>query len=179
MTRYVALLRGINISGKNKISMPELKAVLAENGFADVKTYLNSGNVLFSADEMNVEKLAESLRSIISQTFHLEIPVFVISQDELKGLLEKSPSWWGSDSKDIYDNLIFAIAPYRIETVAEKIGEPTAELEKVEICTNAAFWSFDRKLYAKAAWWKKTASSGIGEMITIRTANTLRKIATM
>ena len=95
MTRYVALLRGINISGKNKISMPELKAVLAENGFADVKTYLNSGNVLFSADEMNVEKLAESLRSIISQTFHLEIPVFVISQDELKGLLEKSPLWWG------------------------------------------------------------------------------------
>lgn len=70
-------------------------------------------------------------------------------------------------------------APYSIETVAEKIGEPTAELEKVEICENAAFWSFDRKLYAKANWWKKTAAPGIGEMITIRTANTFRKISEM
>lgn len=179
MTRYIALLRGINISGKNKISMPELKTAFTEKGFADVKTYLNSGNVLFSDDETDVVKLSEGIRTIILETFCLEIPVFVISQDELKGLLLKAPSWWGSDNKDIYDNLIFAIAPYSIETVAEKIGEPTTELEKVELCGNAAFWSFDRKLYAKANWWKKTAAPGIGEMITIRTANTLRKIAEM
>ena len=177
--RYIALLRGINISGKNKISMPELKTALTEKGFADVKTYLNSGNVLFSDDEQDAEKLAESLHSIIFEAFHLEIPVFVISQEKLAALLSKAPAWWGSESKDIYDNLIFAIAPNRIETVAEKIGEPTAELEKVQICGNAAFWSFDRKLYAKANWWKKTAAPGIGEMITIRTANTLRKIAEM
>ena len=179
MTRYIALLRGINISGKNKISMPDLKTTLTEKGFADVKTYLNSGNVLFSDDEMDVVKLAERIRTIILETFQLDIPVFVISQNELKGLLSKAPSWWGSDSKDIYDNLIFAIAPYSIETVAEKIGETTVELEKVELCGNAAFWSFDRKRYAKANWWKKTAASGIGEMITIRTANTLRKLAEM
>ena len=87
MTRYIALLRGINISGKNKISMPDLKTALTEKGFADVKTYLNSGNVLFSDDEMDVVKLAERIRIIISETFQLEIPVFVISQDELKDLL--------------------------------------------------------------------------------------------
>ena len=177
MARYIALLRGINISGKNKISMPELKTALGEKGFADVKTYLNSGNVIFSDDETDAVKLAEKIRKIIFETFNLEIPVFVISQDELKVLLSKAPSLWGSDSKDIYDNLIFAIAPNSIETVADKIGEPSAELEKVEICGNAAFWSFDRKLYAKANWWKKTATPGIGEMITIRTANTLRKVA--
>ena len=177
MTRYIALLRGINISGKNKISMPELKASLTEKGFADVKTYLNSGNMLLSDEAPDVVKLAERIRTIILETFHLEIPVFVISQDELKCLLSKAPSWWGSDSKDIYDNLIFAIAPNSIETLADKIGEPSAELEKVQIYGNTAFWSFDRKLYAKANWWKKTAAPGIGEMITIRTANTLRKIA--
>ena len=179
MTRYIALLRGINISGKNKISMPELKTALGEKGFADVKTYLNSGNVIFSEDETDAVKLAERISTIILETFHLEIPVFVISQDELKELLSKAPSWWGNDNKDIYDNLIFVITPYSIETVAEKIGEPTAELEKVELCENVAFWSFDRKLYAKANWWKKSATPGIGEMITIRTANTLRKIAEM
>ena len=179
MIRYIALLRGINISGKNKISMPELKTALGEKGFADVKTYLNSGNVIFSDDETDAVKLAERIHAIILETFHLEIPVFVISQDELKELLSKAPSWWGNDNKDIYDNLIFAIAPYSIETVAEKIGEPTEKIEKVELCGNAPSWSFDRKQYAKANWWKKTATPGIGEMITIRTANTLRKIAEM
>ncbi len=177
--RYIGLLRGINISGKNKISMPELKTAIGEKDFGDVKTYLNSGNVIFSDDDTDVVKLAERIHAIIFETFHLEIPVFVISQDELKCLLSKAPSWWGSDSKDIYDNLIFVIAPYSIETVAEKIGEPTVELEKVELCGNAAFWSFDRKRYAKAHWWKKTAAPGIGEMITIRTANTLRKLVEM
>ena len=179
MIRYIALLRRINISGKNKISMPELKTALSEKGVVDVKTYLNSGNVIFSDNETDIVKLAESLRAIIFETFHLEIPVFVISQDELKSLLSKAPSWWGSGSTDIYDNLIFAIAPNSIETLAEKIGEPTEKIEKVQICGNAAFWSFDRKLYAKANWWKKTATPGIGEMVTIRTANTLRKIAEM
>lgn len=47
---------------------------------------------------------------------------------------------------------------------------------KICICENAIFWSFDRKKYAKANWWKKTASSGIGEHLTIRTANTLKKL---
>lgn len=179
MIRYIALLRGINISGKNKISMPELKTALSEKGSADVKTYLNSGNVILSDDEMDVVKLSERIHAIIFETFHLEIPVFVISQDELKGLLSKAPSWWESDSKDIYDNLIFAITPYSIETVADKIGEPSEKIEKVQIYGNTAFWSFDRKLYAKGNWWKKTATPGIGEMVTIRTANTLRKIAEM
>ena len=69
--------------------MPDLKTALIEKGFADVKTYLNSGNVLFSDDEMDVVKLAERIRIIISETFQFEIPVFVISQDELKGLFSK------------------------------------------------------------------------------------------
>ena len=179
MIRYITLLRGINVSGKNKISMPELKTALGEKGFVDVKTYLNSGNVIFSDDETDAVKLAERIHALILETFHLEIPVFVISQDELKSLLLKAPSWWGSGSKDIYDNLIFAIAPNSIETVADKIGEPSEKIEKVQIYGNSAFWSFDRKLYAKANWWKKTATPGIGEIVTIRTANTLRKIVEM
>ncbi len=159
--------------------MPELKAALIEKGFSEVSTHLNSGNIIFSDVEADTIVLSEKIKKLIQEKFTLDIPVFVISQEKLAALLSKAPAWWGSESKDIYDNLIFAIAPYSIKNVAEKIGEPTAELEKVQICGNTAFWSFDRKLYAKANWWKKTAAAGIGEMITIRTANTLRKIAEM
>ena len=128
--RYIALLRGINISGKNKISMPELKTALGEKGFADVKTYLNGGNVLLSDDETDIVKLAEKIRKIIFETFSLEIPVFVISQDELKWLLSKAPSWWGSDSKDIYDNLIFAIAQTALKLWPKKSASRLRKYKK-------------------------------------------------
>ena len=179
MERYVALLRGVNISGKNKISMPELRSALEQLGYADVRTYLNSGNAAFSAGEDDETNLAAAIRDSIANRLALDIPVFVIPQKRLVDILNSAPDWWGSPDKDIYDNLIFVMPPASAEDVAGKIGEPTKELEQICIRDNSIFWSFDRNGYAKANWWKKTASAGIAELLTIRTANTLRKIAAM
>ncbi|MEG0362182.1 MAG: DUF1697 domain-containing protein [Longicatena sp.] len=179
MKRYIALLRGVNISGKNKISMEELKSCFIEVGFVDVFTHLNSGNIVFSSDKTDEFALADKIKGMIREQFGLDIPVFVILQEELKILLGKAPVWWGTDDKEIYDNLIFVMSSITAEMIAEKIGEPTKEVEQICICKNVIFWSFDRNKYAKANWWKKTASAGIGEMLTIRTANTLRKISEM
>lgn len=126
---------------------------------------------------MRALKLLLQIKS--QKRFGLDIPVLVILQEELNNLLSKAPAWWGTDDNEIYDNLIFVMPSAAAEIIAEKIGEPTKELEQIYICENAIFWSFNRKKYAKANWWKKTASAGIGEMITIRTANTLKKIAAM
>lgn len=179
MKRYIALLRGINISGKNKISMTELKSCFIELGCADVFTHLNSGNIIFSIDESIEIAFADKIKEMIQEQFGLDVPVFVILQEELKDLLSKAPAWWGTDNKENYDNLIFVMPPSTAESIAEQVGEPTKDLEKICICNNAIFWSFDRRKYAKANWWKKTANVGIGEMLTIRTVNTLRKIIGM
>lgn len=131
MKRYIALLRGINISGKNKISMAELKSCFIELGYIDVFTHLNSGNVVFSAVESNEIALADKIMAMIQERFELDIPIFVISQEELKDLLSEAPVWWGTDDKEIYDNLIFVMPFTPAEIIAEKIGEPTKELEQV------------------------------------------------
>ncbi len=179
MKRYIALLRGVNISGKNRLPMPELKARLEASGYKDVLTHLNSGNAVFSTDELPDAVLSDSISEMIRQSFGLDIPVFVILQEKLTELLKGAPAWWGTSDKAIYDNLIFVLPPFTAELAAEKIGAPTAGLERILIHKNAVFWSFDRQKYAQANWWKKTASAGIGEMLTIRTANTLRKLAVM
>lgn len=142
MKRYIALLRGINISGKNKIVMSELKTAFEKLGFTDVKTHLNSGNVIFSAEKSFT---SDEIKEMISESFGVQTEVYVTDSEKVADILQNAPEWWGTADKDIYDNLIF--------------------------------WSFDRKNYAKANWWKKTASAGIGEFLTIRTANTVRKIA--
>lgn len=99
MVRYIALLRGINISGKNKISMQKLKECFEELSFHEVKTYLNSGNVIFSTPETNISDITSSIESMIKKTFDLNIPVLVISQKSLQNALQKEPSWWNSKIK--------------------------------------------------------------------------------
>lgn len=176
LNRYVAFLRGINISGKNKISMAELKQGFEELGYSEVKTYLNSGNVLFSVEDGDIDELQHIIQKMILDKFGLEIPVYVISRDYLAKIIENAPLWWLDEDKDKYHNLIFVISPYKADGICHEIGEPSEGLEQIQIYDNVIFWTFDRKSYNKCNWWKKTAATGIAEKLTIRTANTVRKI---
>ena len=71
MNRYIALLRGINRSGKNKISMSELKKGFAELGFTEVTTYLNSGNVIFSSTVQDIKILTNKIQFMITDIFDM------------------------------------------------------------------------------------------------------------
>ncbi|MFT8352026.1 DUF1697 domain-containing protein [Clostridium saccharoperbutylacetonicum] len=179
MKRYIAFLRGINISGKNKIPMVELKSGFEELGFLEVKTYLNSGNVIFSSDKDYKEDFSGQLETMIKDRFDLEIPVFVILKEELEDILHNAPDWWGNENKEIYDNLIFIMLPATFADVFSEIGEPKEEFEKIKNYKKAVFWSFSRKDYQKTNWWSKTANANISRKLTIRTANTVRKIVRM
>ena len=174
--KYIALLRGINISGKNKISMSELKKVLEENEYKNVLTYLNSGNVIFESNLNNKDILMKDIYRLIEINFNLKIPIFVMDVFELQDVLNNSPKWWGTSDKDIYDNLIFIIPPTKYEEVYKTIGNPKENIEKIEEYNNYIFWYYDLKNYRKSNWWVKTASTNIKDKITIRTANTMKKI---
>jgi len=179
MKRYIAFLRGVNISGKNKVPMAELKKDFEKFDFGEVKTYLNSGNVIFSSDENNTEKMAKQIERMIKNQYELDIPVFVISREELVDILRNAPDWWGDENKEIYDNLIFIMPPATFTEAYSEIGEPKEELEKIKDYKEVIFWSFSRKDYQKTNWWSKTASANISSKLTIRTANTVRKIVGM
>ena len=149
MRRYIALLRGINISGKNKVPMAELKKGFETLAFVEVKTYLNSGNVIFSSDEDNIRKLTDKIEEMIKNQFGLDIPVFVLSREALEDILQNAPDWWGSENKEIYDNLIFIISSAKFSDVYNEIVELKKELEKIEDYKEVIFCSFSRKDYQK------------------------------
>lgn len=176
MKRYIALLRGINISGKNKISMSDLKESFTELGFSEAATHLNSGNVIFSSviDDKNI--LLNKIKSMIKDRFDLDLPVFIILQEELKEVLSHAPDWWGDDNKEIYHNIIFPIPPLSYMELYGELGSPKEEYEKICHYQNVIFWSFSRNDYQKTNWWSKTASTSVSDKITIRTAGTVRKL---
>ena len=176
MGEYIAFLRGIKISGKNKIVMSELKTEFEQLGFSDVSTYLNSGNVVFASESASITEIKSVIEAMINDKFSLDIPVHVVSKEHLVDILDNAPSWWGTGNKEIYDNLIFVITEDTTDEICNMLGRPSDGLELVQVYKDVIFWTFDRKAYQKCNWWKKTAGAGIAEKLTIRTANTVKKL---
>jgi uncharacterized protein (DUF1697 family) len=90
MTIYIALLRGINVGGKNIVKMAELKSLLQAMDLPRVQTYIQSGNVLFESDEEE-EILREQLEREIEATFGFSVPVILRTSEEMKKVAEKCP----------------------------------------------------------------------------------------
>lgn len=88
---YIALLRGINVSGHNMIKMAELKQLFAELGFLDIQTYLQSGNIVFKADKSTIDKIGSKIETEILSRFGLTIPVIVLEKTTLLSIKEKCP----------------------------------------------------------------------------------------
>lgn len=90
MTIYIALLRGINVSGHNMIKMVELKRMFEELGYTNVKTYINSGNVVFESED-NVETLQARIEQGITETFGLTISVILRTASEWERIVATCP----------------------------------------------------------------------------------------
>ncbi len=91
MASHVALLRGINVGGRNKVPMAELREVVASLGHTGVSTYIQSGNVLFSTPDSDNAALASALESAISDRFGIWSSVVVLSRDDLARVLAGNP----------------------------------------------------------------------------------------
>jgi uncharacterized protein (DUF1697 family) len=93
MATHVALLRGINLGGRNKVAMADLREVVAQLGHADVSTYIQSGNVLFTAGpgEADTSALAAALTGAVSARLGVTAPVIVVSVDELAEIIAANP----------------------------------------------------------------------------------------
>lgn len=173
--KYIALLRGINVSGKNKIAMSELKKEFVNIGYKEIITYLNSGNVVFESDIDDKIVIKNNIQLMIKDKFNFDIPTYIMTSQELEELINHNPDWWGKDNKEIYDNVIFIIPPTTYDEVFNTIGSPN-NYEKIQEYKNNIFGSFDLKNYRKSNWWSKTASTKVSDKITIRTANTIKKV---
>ncbi|HHW30127.1 MAG TPA: DUF1697 domain-containing protein [Clostridiaceae bacterium] len=182
MPRYIALLRGINVGGKNKISMKELKELFEENGCKDVVTYINSGNIIFSRDSENdsgnnenVESLKKRCEAFITRRYGMELPVMVVTDIELLDVLDNAPEWWDAD-RDSKHNALFIIPPITVEDVFREVGEPRTEYEKVASHGRVIFWSAPLKTFSRTRW-SRIVEKQIYDNVTIRNSNTVKALA--
>jgi len=96
MVRYVALLRGINVGGKNLIRMADLKACFEDMDFEGVATYIQSGNVVFSAGAENRAELVQRIEAGLSERFGYAANIVLRSREELRDVVEHAPAGFGT-----------------------------------------------------------------------------------
>ena len=163
---YVALLRGINVGGKNKIVMADLRAAFEKAGYINVRTYINSGNVLFDAP-----RRPSGLAGVVPDG----IGVAVMSAQELDATLAAAPAWWGQDA-DSKHNALFILPGMTAPEIMTAVGDAKPEYEKVAAVGQIIFWSAPPKTFNRTRY-KNIVRTSAYQFVTIRNANTARKLA--
>lgn len=111
MTTHIVLLRGINVGGKNKVPMADLKACLEHLGFSNVSTYIASGNVVLESDK-GTEVISTLIEKVLPESFVLEdelIRVLVLTREQLRAVVDNKPPGFGEQPETYHSDAIFLI----------------------------------------------------------------------
>ena len=177
MNEYVALLRGINVGGKNLIKMTELKLCLEDAGFKDVHTYIQSGNVLFRAAGSEQVRLTKQIEDALSKTFNYQSRVVVRSLKQMKDIVTHAPKGFGSDPATYRYDVIFLKEPL---TAAEAMKN-VAMKEGVDQAFAGKGVLYFLRLSSRATESKlaRIISMPMYQNMTIRNWNTNTKLLSM
>ncbi|MBC7868691.1 DUF1697 domain-containing protein [Candidatus Saccharibacteria bacterium] len=172
--KYIALLRGINVGGNNKVAMADLRKCFDGLDFDQVITYINSGNVVFESSQSDKIKLVKLCEDAIEEQFGFRIVCSIVSAAELRAAIKKAPNWWAKDSEYSH-NALFAIAPRTAREISKGIGQIKPEYERVFIAEPIIFWSAARETIGRTRYSKIVGTEAY-RYVTIRNANTTRKL---
>lgn len=109
MTTYLLLLRGVNVGGKNKVSMAELKKCLGDLGFANVSTFIASGNVILQSSK-SANQIKTEIEKVLPKAFKLDselIKVLVLSTRQLQAVIDNKPKGFGDQPEKYHSDAIF------------------------------------------------------------------------
>lgn len=173
MMRYVALLRGINVGGNNKIDMKALKCTFENAGMTDVTTYINTGNILFTDPARSLPEITAVLEQAIETDYSLKIKVLVLSEEAYCRIAKAIPAHWVND-KQMKSDVMFLWEDFNSEAVLEQvIIKP--DIDTVIYVPGAILWSVDRSRPGTSGM-EKLIGTKIYRHITVRNVNTTRKI---
>ena len=174
MTRCVALLRGINVGGRNLIKMPALKACFEANGFENVSTYIQSGNVLFESADSPSGQITRRIEAMLAEAFDYVPTVVVRNRKQMRAIVERAPKGFGAEPKKYRYDVIFLKEPLTA-TAAMKHLPTNPAVDQAHAGTGVLYIS---RLTAKATQSRlnKIISSPIYPSVTIRNWNTTTKL---
>ncbi|HYP44518.1 MAG TPA: DUF1697 domain-containing protein [Propionibacteriaceae bacterium] len=170
MTRYASFLRGVNLGPSNKIAMPALRAMAERLGYSDVRTYINSGNLLFSTDADRAG-LGLDIRRAIEAEFGLSIDVAVRTAEELRAIVASNP-YPGGDPSRVTVAFLIGLPPADAEQRLAAVADEPYTIAGSEVWVNYTGGQAGSKLAAQF-------SRIMGASSTVRNLRTVSRVAQM
>ena len=170
---YVALLRGINVGGKNKVDMGELKTAFSDAGMIRVATYINSGNVVFASRARNQVRLAARLEEAIADRFGFAVRVLVRDLDTMRATVAALPDHWVNDQTMKCDVMFLWDEVDRPGLRDELTIKPG--IDDVVRVPGALIWRVDKANVTRSGM-TKLVGTPLYRQMTIRNCNTARKL---
>jgi uncharacterized protein (DUF1697 family) len=169
---YLALLRGINVGGNNKIAMQDLQKLFEDLGFNNVVTYINTGNIIFSSDKDDQSVIVQDLESAIISKFGLSIRVIIRDYANIMELVDMLPDDWQND-KQVKSDVMFLWPEADSKSVLSELT--IKDFDRVIYVPGAVLWSVDRADQGRSGMGKQVGSK-LYKQMTIRNVNTVRKL---
>jgi len=170
--KYITLLRGINVGGRHKVDMDDLKVLLLSRGFREVATYINSGNICFESESIKPE-IDKELGIILEESFDFPIPFIVKTKKEILQIADIIPHFWHNDKEQKTD-VAFLFDEVDSEEIIEKLPVKKEFINWV-YTKGALIWNVKRSMQNKSQL-SKLAGHKFYSFMTVRNVNTVRKL---
>lgn len=172
--KMIALLRGINVGGKRKISMPELRSVISKIGYTQVETYINSGNLIFHTKDLDSSDVAALLESAILKHFGFPVDVIVRTASEWGNYASRNPFADAAAARPNFLHLGLSKLPCN-PNAASLLSERVNEFERITI-VNDAIWVDFGIGPGKSKLTPAIFEKAVGSPVTLRNWRTVQKI---
>lgn len=170
---FVALLRGINVGQSVRVSMADLSELVSAQGCTQVKTYINSGNVVFHS-KLEPDILRGSIEQALLSRYGQEIRTLVLKRSQIQAIAQAIPDYWQND-QSYRSDVAYLFPSIDSDAILNALPVKKEYLELI-YTPGALLWRIDRKLYGKSQINKLVAHAAYQEM-TVRNVNTARKLA--
>ncbi|AHC16362.1 DUF1697 domain-containing protein [Salinispira pacifica] len=174
--QWVALLRGINVGGRNKVPMKELRHSLEKEGFSRVKSYIASGNIILNSSSHTGRELTGTIETILQRDFSVDTRVLILRGSKFQQIAEAIPGDWEND-KEQKSDVLFLFPEDDSRDILSRVP-PREGIDTAHYVPGALLWNVLRRNQGKTGLQKIT-STDIYKSLTIRNVNTVRKISSM
>jgi uncharacterized protein (DUF1697 family) len=170
---YIAFLRAVNVGGKSVVSMAAIKEALVALGMSDVRTYINSGNVIFSTRASNAQQLTARIEKALEQHTGMAIKVLLMDHKTLKKMVEAIPRNW-VDDKTMRTYVLLLWTELDDRMILDRLPIKPG-VDELKYTPGAVVWRVDRENVGKSHM-NRIVGTPLYKKITIRSANTMRKL---
>lgn len=173
MTRYMALLRGVNVGGIT-IKMADLKATVAAAGFTDTTTVLASGNVLFTSDRTDTDAVKSDIEAALRERFGYEAWIVLVDQQTLTRIVADFP--FDADRDGWQPYVLLSSDPRALTEIVTAAGELELGDEAIRLGDGVLYWHVERGRTLTSPFGKLIGKAAYKSTTTNRNLRTLRKL---